>query len=178
MTYINKGDVSYWDGTDHILDFEKNPIAPDRDFYVNGEGMANVIFGENPGYEGDIVPIGEYAGQNFAYAWWRDSKDPEARMSYGRLKAAGYDFVTTENFKVVRESFFEEDGKICFGDTVLMACPEERWKKNKRKEQEREAKKLGAALDAADNEFANSVDKVLSESGVKTFEPVAGSHRK
>ena len=180
MTTINKGDISYWEGTTHIRDFEGNPITPDRDFYVNGEGMANVIFPSNPGYEGDIVPINDYEGQNFAYAWWRDSKDPEARMAYGRLKASGYDFATPENFRVVREMFFEENGKICFGDTVLMACPEERYLANQRKYRQKEAQRLGHALDAADNEFATSIERAVAESGIK-LEPVTsgtGTHRR
>ena len=180
MTNINKGDVSYWENTKFIRDFEGNPITPDRDFYVNGEGMANVIFPSNPGYEGDVVPINDYEGRNFAYAWWRDSKDNEARMAYGRLKALGYDFATSENFRVVRESFFEENGKFCFGDTVLMAVPEERYQENKRKERARENKKLGAALDAVDNEFSHSIEAAVRESGIK-LEPVtkgSGSHRR
>lgn len=173
MSYVNKGDYGYWKGTESILDFDKNPIAPDRDFYVNGEAMANVIFPANPlkDYAGDIVPIGDNEGRNFAYAWWREGKDPEARMAYGRLKAKGYDFATTDGFKLVRESWFIENGRICFGDTVLMACTAERYDAEEAKESRKRARALGEELDRIDDDFSSTVDRAMSGTGIK-LEPI------
>src|SRR5512133_3930022 len=121
MEYINKGDYSYWKDVKSIKDFDGSNVPVDRDLYVNGASMANVIFPANPSrdYEGDIVPIGDYEGQQFAYAWWRDSKNSDDRLVYGRLRAKGYDYATTDKFKVVREAFYVDNGRIYFGDTVL-----------------------------------------------------------
>ena len=179
MSYVNKGDYGYWKGTESILDFDKNPITPDRDFYVNGEAMANVIFPANPlkDYEGDIVPIGDNEGRNFAYAWWREGRDPEARMAYGRLKAKGYDFATTDGFKLVRESWFVENGRICFGDTVLMACTAERYDEEEAKERRRNARNMGEELDRIDDDFSNTVDRAMHGTGIK-LEPITEKQAK
>lgn len=173
MSYVNKGDYGYWKGTESILDFDKNPIIPDRDFYVNGEAMANVIFPANPlkDYEGDIVPIGDNEGRNFAYAWWREGKDPESRMAYGRLKAKGYDFATTDGFRVVREAWYVENGRIYYGDTVLMACTEERYDEEAAKEEMRRRRVQGDELDKIDADFSNTVDRTLQSTGIK-LEPI------
>jgi len=179
MSYVNQGDYGYWKGTKSILDFDKNAITPDRDFYVNGEAMANVIFPANPvkDYEGDIVPIGDNEGKNFAYAWWREGKDPEARMAYGRLKSKGYDFATTDGFRLVRESWFIENGRFCFGDTVLMACTAERYDEEEAKERRKQARMHGDELDRIDDEFSNTVDRALSSTGIK-LEPITETRSK
>jgi hypothetical protein len=173
VSYVNKGDYGYWKGTESILDFDKNKIAVDRDFFVNGEAMGNVIFPANPlkDYAGDIVPIGDNEGQNFAYAWWRDGKDPEARMAYGRLKAKGYDFATTEGFKLVRESWFVENGRICFGDTVLMACTAERYDAEEAKDKKRNAHRYNNEIEQIDHDFSNAVVGSTHSTGIK-LEPI------
>lgn len=172
--YVNQGDYSYWRDVKAIKDFDGNPVPVDRDLYVNGGSMHNVIFPANPvkDYEGDIVPIGDYAGRQFAYAWWRDSKNPEDRIVFGRLRADGYEIASTENFKVVRETFYTDGGRIYFGDTVLMACPAEKWEVVQRKKAEFEAKRTGQALDKVDADFANTVAAASRETGIK-LEPIA-----
>lgn len=172
--YINQGDYSYWKNVKSIKDFDKSDVPVDRDLYVNGASMANVIFPANPtrDYEGDIVPIGDYEGQQFAYAWWRDSKNSDDRMVYGRLRAKGYDFATTDKFKVVREAFYIDNGRIYFGDTVLMACPAERWEAEQAKERAFEARRTGDALDRIDDDFSESVRRTSFDAGIK-FEPIA-----
>lgn len=173
MNYENKGDYGYWRDSNTIKDFQGNPIAVDRDFYLNGEAMVNVIFPANPvkEYEGDIVPIGDYEGQQFAYAWWREGKDSESRMVYGRLKAKGYDFATTDKFKLVREAFYVENNRIYHGDTVLMACTAERYEQELAKEERQRRRIMGEKLDEIDNDFSNTVDRTLHNTGIK-LEPL------
>jgi len=173
MTYVNKGDYGYWSDAGSIKDFDGNASVPDRDFYINGAGMRNVIFPANPvrGYEGDIVPIGDNEGRQFAYAWWRDSKDSEARDAYGRLRAKGYQVATTDHFRIVREAFFEENGRICSGDTILMACTAERWEEEKAKEEKNRRRSLGQELDNIDDEFSKTVERTLGNTGIR-LEPI------
>lgn len=168
MSYENKGDYGYWRDAGPGLDFQRNPIPQDRDFMVNGEALTNVIFPANPlkEYEGDIVPIGDYAGQQFAYAWWREGKDAESRMVYGRLKSKGYDFATTDKFKIVREAWYVENGRIYHGDTVLMACTAERYEKELAKEERQRRRMMGERLDEIDNEFSETVARSLHSTGI------------
>lgn len=173
--FFNKGDYGYWKGTDHILDFNKKPTPIDRDLYVNasGAGMANVIFPANPvtGYEGDVVPIGDNAGKNFAYAWCPEGKDTGTRMAYGRLKAKGYDFATPDGFKVNNEAWFVENGRICFGDTVLMACTAERYDKEIEKEQKLRNRTIGEELTRIDEDFEGTVSRATGSTGIQ-LEPI------
>lgn len=179
MSNVNMGDYGYWKNTKSILDYDKNEIAPDRDFYVNGTQMSNVIFPANPlkDYEGDIVPIGDNEGKQFAYAWWREGKDSESRMAYGRLKAKGYDFATTDNFKVVRESFYIENGRIYHGDTVLMACTAERYDIEEAKEERERKRMLGDKLDEIDAGFNGTVDVTSGNTGIK-LEPITNAPKR
>ena len=173
--YVNMGDYSYWRDTKTIKDFDGSDIPVDRDMFVNGAALRNVIFPANPvkDYEGDIVPIGDYAGRQFAYAWWRESKSSDDRMTYGNLKAKGYDFATTDKFKVVREAFYIDGEKIYFGDTVLMACPAERWEAERKKAAEFEARRTGQSLERVSADFSETVARAARDTGVSMV-PIVG----
>lgn len=172
MTTTNKGDYGYWKGVRFIKDLDGNPVVPRRELYATAPGMKDVVFPGYDDYEGDVVPLD---GHDYAYYWWREGTDEPARSELGDLKLKGYDFATTENFKLVYPGWWEENGRIYNGARVLLACPSDRYDENKRKEQD--FWRRTGRFDEIDQHFAEEVQRTARETGI-ALEPLEKTVRK
>jgi hypothetical protein len=163
----NEGDYGYWKDAGKILDLDGNAVIPRRELYTTAPGMRDVIFPGHETYEGDIVPLDK---QNYAYYWWREGKDELAMEEFGDLRLKGYDFATTDKFKLVYPGWFEgPGGRITNGIRVLLAVPKERYIQNE--EEKRRYMIRTGRLEDIDGEFSEKVARVAKETGV-AFEPI------
>jgi len=171
MSNDNKGDCGYWFGVKAIKDLGGNLVIPRRELYATT--MKDVIFPGYDDYEGDVVPLD---GSDYCYYWWKESKEEAAREEFGDLRLRGYDFATTDRFKLVYPGWWEENGRIYNGTRVLMACPFDRWKKNK--DEEREFwRRTGRLEEKIDEAFSEEITRTARDTGI-AVEPLAKTIKK
>lgn len=153
------GDYAYWKNVDGKVD---------RRSYTTGPQMKNVIFPANGDRPADIEPIGPYKGRMFAFYWFKEGKDDHAQWEYSELREKGYEFATTDKFKVNRDSFRIEGDKIYWTSHVLMAIPAEQYDRNK--EEERNRNNTMRMLDREDA----SVNRVTEGTAFQPFSSQPG----